>query len=208
MAVQTNYLVSTTALSLTPSGTTIGSGNTQSGSFVVAQTLVRTGITASELLGDEQTWSIHYVVSAMATPYEMRLKLQRRNSGGTMQTESGYGTTRSATGTYDDNLTWTSGTWNANDQLALVWEHRRPSGTGNKNGTIDANGASYVDAPVLAGTNWTREPADSLGLSDELSRMLAWVRSPSDSLGLSDAADPVLFPPVETEIVREILVKL
>jgi hypothetical protein len=147
---QRNYLVSTTALSLTASGTTVGSGNTQSESFVVARTLVRTGLSAGELESASATWSIHYVVSAMSTPYEMRLKLQRRNSGGTVQSESGYGTTRNATGTYDDDLTWAAGTWSANDQIALVWEHLRPSGTGQKNGTIDANGASYVDAPQAA----------------------------------------------------------
>lgn len=145
---QRDYLISTTALSLTASGTTILSGNTQSATFVVALTLVRTGLSAGELNPNSQTWSIHYVVSAVATPYEMRLKLQRRNSGGTMQSESGYGTTRSATGTYDESIIWASGTWAANDQLALVWEHRRPSGSGNKSGTVDANGASYIDAPL------------------------------------------------------------
>lgn len=148
---QRNYLVSTTVLSTTASGTTIVSGNTQSATFVTALTLVRTGIGASEFASGSQTWSIHYVVSAMATPYEMRLSLQRRNSSGTPQATIGPGTVRSATGTYDDNLTGDLGTWAANDQLALVWEHRRPSGSGNKNGTIDANGASYIDAPMPIG---------------------------------------------------------
>lgn len=148
---QRNYLINTTDLSLTASGTTIGSGNTQSATFVVARTLVRTGLGAGELLSGSQTWTLHYVVSAMATPYEMRLKVQRRNSGGTMQAESGYTTVRSATGTYDDPLTADLGTWSAGDQLAVVWEHRRPSGSGNKSGTIDANGASYVDAPADSG---------------------------------------------------------
>lgn len=145
---QLNYAVSTTVLSLTPSGTTIVSGNTQSSSFVVARTMVRTGLSAGELASDSQTWLIDYVVSAMATPYEMRFKIQRRNSGGTVQSESGYGTVRSATGTYQDSIVWTSGTWNLNDQIALVWEHRRPSGNGNKSGTINANGASYITAPT------------------------------------------------------------
>lgn len=150
---QRNYLISTTALSLTASGTTIGSGNVSASGFVVARTLVRSGLSANELDGTSKTWTIHYVVSAMATPYNMRLKLQRRNSSGTMQSESSYGATRSATGTYDDSITWASGAWNANDQLALVWEHERPSGTGNKSGTIDANGSSYIDAPVPATFN-------------------------------------------------------
>lgn len=145
---QRNYLISTTALSTTASGTTITSGNTQSATFVVSRTMVRTGIAAGEFLSGSQTWSLHYVVSAMVTPYEMRLKVQRLNSGGTMQAESGYTTVRTATGTFDDNLTADLGTWAANDQLAVVWEHRRPSGSGNKNATIDANGASYVDAPA------------------------------------------------------------
>jgi hypothetical protein len=144
---QRNYLISITGLSLTQSGTTITSGNVSASGFVVARTMVRTGLSAGELNGLSDTWPIHYVVSAMATPYNMRLKLQRRNSSGVMQSESSYGATRSATGTYDDNITWASGAWNTNDQLALVWEHERPSGTGNKNGTIDANGASYIDAP-------------------------------------------------------------
>jgi hypothetical protein len=146
---QRNYAVSTTALSTTASGTTVGSGNVSAAGFVVARTLVRTGLASAELDSSSQTWTIHYVISAMATPYNMRLKLQRRNSSGTMQSESSYGTTRSATGTYDDNITWASGTWNANDQLALVWEHERPSGSGNKSGTMDANGSSYVDAPAV-----------------------------------------------------------
>lgn len=146
---QLNYPISTTALATTASGTTITSGNTQSATFVVARTMVRTGLAASELLAGSRIWKVHYVISAMATPYEMRLKLQRLNSSGTMQSESGYTTVRTATGTYDDNLTWDSGTWNANDQLALVWEHRRPSGTGNKSGTMDANGASSITAPTL-----------------------------------------------------------
>lgn len=168
MATERNYLVSTTVISTTPSGTTIGSGNTQSATFVVAQTLVRTGVPAATFLADSQTWAIHYVVSAMATPYEMRLKLQRRNSGGTVQSESSFGSTRTATGTYDDSITWASGTWAANDQLALVWEHRRPSGSGNKTGTIDANGASYVDAPVLAAIDLVIQNASHAHAADNI----------------------------------------
>ncbi len=147
---QRNYLINTTTLSLTPSGTTVGSGNTQSSTFVVARTLVRTGLSAEELLSGSQSWPIHYIISSIATPYEMRLKLQRRNSSSVMQSESSYGTTRSANGTYDDNITWDSGAWAANDELALVWEHRRPSGSGNKSASLDANGSSYIDAPKLA----------------------------------------------------------
>lgn len=145
---QRNYLINTTTISTTASGTTISSGNTQDAAFVVARTLVRGSIPAGTFSSGSQTWSIHYVVSAMVTPYNMRLKVQRRNSGGTVQAESGYGATRSSTGTYDDNLTADLGTWAANDQLALVWEHFRPSGTGNKSATIDANGSSYIDAPT------------------------------------------------------------
>jgi hypothetical protein len=148
MGTQRNYLINTTTISTTASGTTIASGNTQNATFELARTLVRTGIGAAEFASGSQTWAVHYVVSAMTTPYEMRLKVQRRNSSGTMQAETGYGTTRSATGTYDDNLSADLGTWAANDQLALVWEHRRPSGSGNKTGTIDANGSSYIDAPT------------------------------------------------------------
>jgi len=185
---QRNYLVSTTALSLTASGTTIGSGNTQSDPFVVARTLVRSAIGAGELLGDSQTWAIHYVVSLMSTPdYEMRLKLQRRNVLGVMQSESGYGTTRDATGTFDDAIVWTSGSWAALDELALVWEHRRRSGVGNKSATIDANGASYVDAPQPAGTPHSRTPSDSLSLSDSASPVRAISRSLQESLTTSDA---------------------
>jgi len=183
---QRNYPISTIALSLTASGTTVGSGNTQSATFVVARTLVRSGLSAGELLDTSQTWNIHYVVSAMATPYEMRLKLQRRNVLGQVQSESGYGTTRSGTGTFDDAIVWASGTWVALDELALVWEHRRPSGTGNKNGTIDANGASYVDAPLPAGTPHTRTPSDSLSLSDSASPARAISRSLQESISTSD----------------------
>lgn len=160
---QRNYLISTTALSLTASGTTITSGTVSAAGFVVARTMVRIGLSANELDGGSQTWSIHYVVSAMTTPYNMRLKLQRRNSSGTVQSESSYGTTRSATGTYGDNITWNPGTWNANDQLALVWEHERPSGTGNKSGTIDANGSSYVDAPLPFNPAWANRSTQVIG---------------------------------------------
>src|ERR1051326_6373846 len=148
LMAQRNYPISTTAISQTASGTTISSGNTQSASFVVAITMVRSGIAAGEFLSGSQNWVLHYVISAMTTPYNMRLKVQRRNSSGTMQAETGYTATRSATGTYDDTLTADLGTWAANEQLAIVWEHDRPSGTGNKNGTMDANGSSYLDAPV------------------------------------------------------------
>jgi endonuclease/exonuclease/phosphatase family metal-dependent hydrolase len=144
---QRNYLISTTALSTTASGSTIGSGNTQAGSPVLARTLVRSGISAGEFDSGSQTWAVHYVVSAMSTPYSMALQLVRLNSGGTEQARSSFGTSRTATGTYDDNISWNAGTWAAGDQLVLEWWHFRPSGTGNKNGTIDANGASYIDAP-------------------------------------------------------------
>src|SRR5512133_496767 len=150
---QLNYIISTTELSLTASGTTVVSGNTQSASFVVARTMVRTGLTAGELTGGSQSWGITYVVSAMATPYEMYFVLQRRNSAGTVQSTSSQGTTRSATGTYTDTITWDSGTWGTNDQLALVWYHRRPSGSGNKSGTLTVNGSSYVTAPSPTITN-------------------------------------------------------
>jgi hypothetical protein len=122
---------------------------------------VRTGIGAGEFLSGSQTWAIHYVVSAMATPYEMRLSLQRRTSSGTVQATIGPGTVRSATGTYDDSIVGDLGTWAANDQLALVWEHRRPSGTGNKSGTVDANGSSYIDAPVTANVSLALTGASS-----------------------------------------------
>jgi hypothetical protein len=145
---QRNYLISTTGLATTASGTTIVSGNVSASGFVVARTLARTGLTAGELSSLSTIWSIHYVVSAMVTPYNMRLKLQRRNSSGVMQTESSYGATRSATGTFDDNITWAAGTW-------AVWEHERPSGTGNKSATIDANGSSYVDAALFVAP-WIR----------------------------------------------------
>lgn len=147
-STQNNYVISTLQLATTASGTSVASGSTQSSTFVVAQTMVRTLLPAGIFASGSQTWSITYVISAMVTPYEMRLKLQRRNSAGTVQTESSYGTTRSATGTFTDTITWDSGTWAASDQLALVWEHRRPSGTGNKSGTMTANGSSYVVAPI------------------------------------------------------------
>lgn len=149
------YLTSTTALSTTASGTTITSPSTQSATFAVAATMVRSALAAGEFSDLTKNWVINYTVSAMTTPYEMRLKLQRRNSAGTMQTESSYGQTVSATGTYTDTISWAPGTWSANDQLALVWEHRRPSGAGNKSATITAGGASYISAPdpsILVGT--------------------------------------------------------
>lgn len=149
---QINYVISTTALSLTASGTTVTSGTTTSGTFVVARTIVRTALSANELLSGTQSWKIDYVVSAMTTPYEMYFVLQRRNSSGTVQSTSSAGTTRNTTGTYTDTISWDSGTWAANDQLALVWYHRRPSGSGNKSGTITANGSSYVTAPQTTTT--------------------------------------------------------
>lgn len=180
---QRNYLINTTTIATAASGTTIGSGNTQDAAFVVARTLVRTGIGAGEFSSGTQTWSVHYVVSAMTTPYNMRLKVQRRNSSGVMQAESGYGATRSTTGTYDDNLSADLGTWAANDQLALVWEHFRPSGSGNKNATIDANGASYIDAPTTAATPLTQSASDDLNnWADAAATVLGQREQVSDSL--------------------------
>jgi hypothetical protein len=149
---QTNYVISTTALSLTASGTTVGSGNTQAGSFTVLRTMVRTGLSAGELDGSSQTWTVRFILSATSGLFGSRFKIQRRNSSGVMQSESGYTTAREpiSTGTYSDDVTWASGTWAANDQLALVWEGYRTSGTGNKTGTIDANGGSWVLAPTAA----------------------------------------------------------
>lgn len=197
MATQRNYLINTTTLSTTASGTTIGSGNVSAAGFVVARTLVRSGIGAGEFASGSQTWAIHYVVSAMTTPYNMRLKVQRRNSGGTMQAESGYGTTRSATGTYDDNLTADLGTWAANDQLALVWEHERPSGTGNKNGTMDANGSSYIDAPLPV-LDLTQTPSDSANnLADALAKTVGLPNAFAESINnLADAHSEIIGIPI------------
>lgn len=149
MGTERQYAVSTTVLSTTASGTTIASGNTQAGSYVVARTLVRPSILAGHFASASSTWSIHYVLTSMTANYSMRLKLQRRNSAGVVQSESGYGTPRTANGTYDDNLTWAAGTWAADDQLALVWEHYRTGGSGNKSSVMTAGGASYVAAPTL-----------------------------------------------------------
>lgn len=175
---QTDYAVSTTALSLTASGTTVASANTTAVAFSVSRTLVRSGLSAGELDGTSQTWSIHYVVSATTGLCASRFKLQRRNSSGVSQSDSPYFTAHEpiATGTYDENVTWASGTWNLNDQLALVWETYRTSGTGNKTATIDANGSSYVLAPVVAGTvntksGWATAPLAAFGSRDETTHL-------------------------------------
>lgn len=159
---QNYYPISTTALDTTPAGagTTVGSGNTQAASWTVLRTMVDTGLAAGVLDGTSQTWSFHIVISATSGLFASRFKLQRRDSTGAVQSESGYFTLASggaiSATTYDGSVTWASGTWNLNDQLALVWEGFRTSGTGNKSGTIDAgSGASYVAAPVPAGTEYT-----------------------------------------------------
>lgn len=145
-----DYVVSTTALSLTPSGTTVSCANTNGSSYAVSRTMTRTALTAGELDGTSQTWSIHYVVSATTGLCASRFRLQRLNSSGVAQSSSSYFTAHEpiATGTYDENVTWASGAWNTNDQLSLSWETFRTSGTGNKTITIDANGSSYVIAPI------------------------------------------------------------
>lgn len=158
---QVNYAISTTELSLSASGTTIGSGNTQSASFVVAQRMVRSGITAGEFASGSQTWTITYSITAMTTPYEMYFVLERTDSAGTVQSTSSASTTRSTTGEWTENITWDSGSWNANDKIRLVWYHRRPSGSGNKNGTIAANGATYITAPTPATTTTTTSTSTS-----------------------------------------------
>lgn len=159
---QRNYVVSTTALSLSASGTTVGSGNTQAASFTDLRSMVRTGVGAAELLSGSQTWTVHTVVSATSGLFGSRFRLERRNSSGVVQATSGYTTAHEplTTGTYDEPVTWNSGTWAANDQLALVWQGYRTSGTGNKTGTIDANGSSYVDAPmqnIYTKAGWGKE---------------------------------------------------
>jgi len=77
MGTQRNYAVSTTALSLTASGTTIGSGNINTSTDTLALTLTRSSIGAAELASGSQTWNIHYAISAMVTPYSMHLRLVR-----------------------------------------------------------------------------------------------------------------------------------
>lgn len=150
MAAQRNYVVSTTALSLTASGTTVGSGNTQAGAFTDLRSLVRGSIGAGELAAGSQTWVVHTEVTATSGLFGSRFRLERRNSLGAVQSTSPYTTAHEplTTGTYDESVTWDSGVWAANDQLALVWQGYRTGGTGNKTGTIGANGASYVDAPA------------------------------------------------------------
>jgi hypothetical protein len=145
-----NYLVSTTGISTTASGTTIGSGNTQAASFTELRKMVRTGIGAGAFSSGSQTWKVYVVVSATSGLFGSRFRLQRLNSSGTVQSSSSYTTAYEpiTTGTYDENVTWDSGTWAENDQLALSWEGYRTSGTGNKTATLTANGDSYIDAPT------------------------------------------------------------
>jgi hypothetical protein len=176
---QTDYAVSTTALSLTPSGTTITCANTNGASYAVSRTMVRTGLTAAELDATSQTWSLHYVVSATTGLCASRFRLQRRASDGvTIQSSSPYFTAHEpmATGTYDENVTWASGAWALNDQLVLSWETFRTSGTGNKTITIDANGSSYVLAPTVVGvtntkSGWATAPIVAFGSRDETTHL-------------------------------------
>ena len=179
---QNNYFVSTTALSTSSSGVaTIGSGNVNTSADTLALTFKRTGLAAGELNSGSQTWTIHYVISAMTTPYSMHLRLRRANSGGTVQSTSSFGTSHTATGTYDDNITWDSGTWNANDQLWVEWWHSRPSGSGNKNGTMDDNGSSYVIAPSTPGALTQTASDDLNNYADAVVIPLGLLQTASDN---------------------------
>ena len=194
MAQQSDYPVSTTQLSLTASGTTIGSGNTQAAAFTVLRTMVRTGLSAGELASGSQTWTVRTVVSATSGLFGSRFQLQRRNSAGVVQSSSPYTTAHEplTVGTYTEDVTWDSGTWNANDQLALVWEGYRTSGTGNKTGTIDANGASYVLAPLPAATlSGASVVAVVAGfVTNSLRRVLGQVSAVTDVGMVTDGAVP------------------
>lgn len=225
---QLNYLINTTTLATTASGTTVASGNTQAGSYALARTLVRSGVGAAELLGTSQTWSLRTVVSATTGLYAMRFKLQRRNSSGVVQSESSYVAHNPVTvTTYDDDFTWASGGWAAGDQLAVVWEHFRTSGSGNKSATVDANGASFVTAPTAAGVPHAVSPSDGVGAAEVLSpsrglslviedaagsgdafgREAEMYRALADLVSAADVADPQAGSEVPT-FVRQIVVLL
>lgn len=153
--------ISTTTLSPTASGTTISTPSTQASAFdgVADLTMTRTALPAGEFSDALKTWSVTLATSAMSAPYAFRMKLVRNNSSGVLQSDSGWGQTFSYNTAFIGNITdswnWTPGTWSLNDQLALIIDQYRPSGTGNKSMTFTANGSSFVWAPdptILLGT--------------------------------------------------------
>lgn len=157
------YLTSSTAMSLSGTGGSISSGNTQATAFTVANTMIYSGPQNQPRAVTYLTnWPITFSVSSVTGPYAMRFKLQRLSSTGTVLDESSYSTVRStesasnspagslplvAGATYTDTISWSSGTFATGNTLALVWEHYRVSGTQSKSATLNAGGASYITLP-------------------------------------------------------------
>ena len=183
----TYYLTSTPALSTTAGSGTLSSGGTTSSTFTTAKTFATTVNTS--IPNGAHDWSFQASIStaSIAAEYEYRFYLARQNSSGTTLSQSGYSTTFTGTGTKTYTFTgWDPGTWATGDKLAVVWEHRKVSGSGQKSATMDTTSSSFVTPSGTtpwwvggASASGDKKPAgagvDAPGWSATLSQSTPWV---------------------------------
>jgi hypothetical protein len=126
-------------------GSTLGSGNNTSASFIEMQ---RWQVTVDDTVGGTSFPTSINMSAVSASTLEWRYRVQRLNSSNTVQASSGYSSTYNTAGTKTETLTLST-TWAAGDRLAISIELRRVSGTGNRTYTLNVNNAStYVDATI------------------------------------------------------------
>jgi hypothetical protein len=96
---------------------------------------------------------------------QVRIRVSRSNSAGTIQASSAFGADRAATGTFTETLTLAT-TWSAGDQLVIEMQGRRAPGThGGDTVTIGVNRTtSFVDAdfavPIMQGCFCGQRPLE------------------------------------------------
>lgn len=127
--------------------TTLGSGNTQSATFVLGKRFQKTVDDA--INGTSFPISVD-MASVSASTMEWQAKVQRVDSSNVVQAESDvlgpFNTAGIKTGTLTLSTTWGTG-----DRLAIAVELRKVSGGGNRSFTLNVNDAdSFVDAPLAS----------------------------------------------------------
>jgi type II secretory pathway pseudopilin PulG len=185
------YLTSTPALSTTAGANTLASGNTTTScatsiTWCTAKTFTTTVNTDPKTGSNSWPFQVSIAVADAASDYEYRFSLARQNSSGTTLSQSGYSTTFTGTGTKSYTFTWDPGTWATGDKLAVIWEHHKIGGSGNKASTMNTTSSSYVDMPagdplVVGGASagGDKHPAGqgvlASGWSATLSQSALWV---------------------------------
>jgi hypothetical protein len=130
-------------------GTTVGSGNVASTTFVE---VLRFQATVGAGVGGAAFPSSMDMASVSAATMEWRWRVQRYDSSGVLQASSNYSPAHNTAGVKTADLTLDT-TWSAGDRLAVSVEMRKVSGGGNRSFTLNINDAdTYIDAlPAAAG---------------------------------------------------------